>query len=133
MANKTRHPSVWLGLGRRRTNFLSSSSFSSNLLHKSRDIGKRVSRFLCNEFAVRGEGGKEGSKSRGGARLISPFTSGVFAELDRVPMSFSPCLDSSEIVFKLTSNIADQIHQGWVSHSREVSNKSLSYPTFMAN
>ena len=63
----------------RRTNFLSSSSLYSNLLHKSRDIGKRVSRFLCNEFAVRGEG-KEGSKSRGEARLISPFTSGVFAE-----------------------------------------------------
>ena len=59
--------------GERRTNFL------SNLLHKSRDIGKRVSRFLCNEFAVRGEG-KEGSKSRGEARLISPFTSGVFAK-----------------------------------------------------
>lgn len=51
----------------------------SNLLHKSRDIGKRVSRFLCNEFAVRSEG-KEGSKSRGEARLISPFTSGVFAK-----------------------------------------------------
>ena len=64
--------------GERRTNFL------SNLLHKSRDIGKRVSRFLCNEFAVRREG-KEGSKSRPGcgARLISPFTSGVFAETAR--------------------------------------------------
>ena len=32
-----------------------SSLFHSNLLHKSRDIGKRVSRFLCNEFAVERE------------------------------------------------------------------------------
>ena len=44
----------------RRTNFLSTLS---NLLHKSRDIGKRVSRFLCNEFAVRGEGGKRAVKA----------------------------------------------------------------------
>ena len=60
------------GRGRSRTNFLSLLLFHSNLLHKSRDIGKRVSRFLCNEFAVpllgakEREREKEGSKSRGG-------------------------------------------------------------------
>lgn len=56
----------WSGRGGSRTNFLSSLLlFHSNLLHKSRDIGKRVSRFLCNEFAVGKEREKEGSKSRG--------------------------------------------------------------------
>ena len=78
---RARGPSVWSGERARGAAQISSPPLlpHSNLLHKSRDIGKRVSRFLCNEFAVRGEG-KEGSKSRGEARLISPFTSGVFAE-----------------------------------------------------
>ena len=55
--SKRRPWSSWPGRGRSRTNFLSLSFvlFHSNLLHKSRDIGKRVSRFLCNEFAVERE------------------------------------------------------------------------------
>ena len=41
-----------VGEGAAQISSLSFVLFHSNLLHKSRDIGKRVSRFLCNEFAV---------------------------------------------------------------------------------
>ena len=96
--------------GERRTNFL------SNLLHKSRDIGKRVSRFLCNEFAVRREG-KEGSKSRPGceARLVNiSFYKWSFRRDRLAQCSFAAALT----VAKLYSRVAArEVRRGGTSAS----------------